>query len=453
MPIPLPNPITQSLQSNTARTLAQHHAPEQVWKLNQVLNAQVIRLSSGETGLRINGQIYSPVSPLGLSPGTTRQLKVTSLGPVLKLAWVGNDSAGEIPVRLVNAPANSMSNSLWASIVAAGPYKLATLMTLMQNPPRVMGQYLPAQTQATFSAVTGMLPRPEDLRSDSQIKTLLASMTLTAQGLPANPATASSSPLATLLQRLQQQLLLQIQHSQSNAPQHNGLASYRADQAMRASLAAALLNLLDEAMLTPTQRTLKAHSTDTYYCQWQWQFPLLEGNRGRLFSLSAREHERQSLLTGKREKFWQLRCACNLAQYGRLAMVIRVHRQQARIHLQCEYEDVARRVLRGKAMLSELLQGHELQLKRLSSSYKPVAKKIKSPGVPQGGAETVDFQEHASLTESLNERMRHAAVCGELPLLENFEFQEQRQDVDIAKQLPDTVYQVLACLFVFLLDH
>jgi hypothetical protein len=453
MPIPLPNPITQSLQSNTARTLAQHHAPEQTWKLNQLLNAQVVRLSTGETGLKINGQIYTPVSPLGLPPGTTRQLKVASLGPVFKLAWVNNDKAAEIPVRLVNAAANSMSNSLWASIVATGPYKLATLLTLMQNPPRVMAQYLPAQTQATFTAVSALLPKPGDLSTDSQIKALLTSLTLNGQPSSVNSATAAASPLATLLQRLQQQLLLQIQNSQNSAPQHKALASYKADQAMRASLATALLNLLDEATLTNTHRYSKTSTSDSYYCQWQWQFPLLEGNRGRLLSLSARRHERRNPLTGKPEKLWQLRCACDLTQYGPLAIIIRVHRQQARIHLQCEQEETARRVQKGEPLLSKLLQEQGMQLKRLNSDYKPVQKKLQSPAVTPDDVGSIDFQEHASLTESLNERLRHAAICGELPVLEDFEFQQQRQQVDISEQLPDSVYQVLACLFVFLLDH
>ena len=312
MPISLSQPISQGIQNTAAQNLQQNQAGTQPWKLNQLLTAQVIRLTSGESALRINGQVYSPVTALPLAPGTSRQLRVASLDPVIKLTLISNDSTRDIPVRLVNPAASGMADSLWASMVSTGPYKLATLLSLLQKPPRVVQQHLPAKTQATFSALTALLPEFNELRKGSQLRNLLNNLTLGGQEFTANHVGAADSPLAKLLQRLHQQLLLQSQNN-NLTQQHQALASYKADQAMRASVATALLNLLEEATVANSNKLLVQYAPDRHFCQWHWQFPVVDGDRSRLFSLRARLHQRQQRRAGKSGQYCRMRCACELA--------------------------------------------------------------------------------------------------------------------------------------------
>lgn len=452
MPIPSANPVAQAIQSSATHTLQQNQAGAQPWKLNQLLTAQVIRMTSGETALRINGQVYSPVTPLSLAPGTSRQLRVASLDPVIQLTLINNDKARDIPVRLVNPAAHGMTESLWASSLSTGPYKLATLLSLLQNPPRIVQQHLSSQAQGAFSGLSALLPQTNDFKKGSQIRNILASLALggTKQGQFQTPD--SASPLAKILQNLQQQLLIQVQNNKTQVQQHQAIASYRTDQAMRASVATALLNLLEEATMSRSHRQLKQYAPDQHFCQWHWQFPMLEGSRGRLFSLRARVHRRPHKSSSRGDSYCRLRCAFELAGCGKLAIVIHLHNREVRIHLLCEESATTRRLLHGKSILKEGLAQMDLRLRRFSCAHQPVEAPVRQSRAQHKAPGGAEFEEHGSLTESLNERMRHAAVCGELPMLEDFEIQQQRQKPDELMEMPDSAHQVLACLFCYLLD-
>lgn len=429
------------------------------WKQNQLLTAQVVKLAAGETALRINGQLYTPVSPLPLTPGITKQLRVVSLDPVIKLTLVDSGAAKDMPLRLLGPTITPMNNSLWAATVSSGPYQLATLLAVFNKPPQVMQQHLPAQIQASLTAIAALLPNTDDLRSAARLRQALTTVSLNGSSTSGRIASGSAGELGSLIQTLHQQLSRSVQENRSQAPGQQLVDPYRGESAMRTSVATTLLTILDDVLGMQGNRTHRQGSQPYLpLMHWSWEFPLVGKKRAQLFSLNAWLRQRKQDKSGKIREIWCLRCACALPEHGELAIVLRLKNREVRIFLLCEHESSKQRLDKLEKTLTQELDQFGLHLRRYSCAVerpdtpgkKPPGKK---PNGPQHQQSDSEFEQQTCLTESIQERLRHAAVAGKLPTLQEFELEDAAGRDRSQEQLPETVYQALSSLFAVLLTE
>ena len=420
---------------------------QQPWLVNQQLTANVLRLGNGEAALRINGNVYTPVGAHDFVPGTTRQLRVKSLDPVIKLTLISDDNGLDVTLQPARVDKFVAGNSLWASSIAASPYKLASLLSYLQNPPAAVARQLPEGAMSAIATFSGWMPNTVGLRSPHLLRTRIKDYLAQSITLPDTPSKSTPVAIASLLSAIKQSLLVQTRSF--NAVDSYALGNFRADPASQHAVLGTLAHLIDEAS---SQTILHKHALLSL---WSFGMPVGIGEQARVFSFIAQRRRHFKRHTEK-GFVWRISCNCELLNSGVLSLTVGISGHQASIRIACQNAETSHKITAYQALLVALLEEHGVTLSRFSCKADAELHKKREAAerilAPNGMEQTADFTHNSQLNSELNSQLQLAAARGELPVLESFSQVGMRGNGNEMEEMPDAIYKILACLFGFLLD-
>ncbi|MCG8413697.1 MAG: hypothetical protein MI746_05700 [Pseudomonadales bacterium] len=431
----------------TARDLANGGVS---WALNQVLNAQAIRLPNGNTALRIDGAIYTPVGGQKFEPGTMRQLQVTALDPVIKLTVI-KEGGGSIDSSLRLLPVATqinLNNSQWASQISSHPNKFASLLSLLHRPPNSISQQLSPQALASMQQIANWLPAVSDLRHNGRLRALFEEFSGISRALSEPNEPVSKSSLSALIGNLKLALQAQLRSIAEPNSQVLSLRPYQGDFASQKAIASTLLMLLDSAIQHHGSMQRRPSAP---WLPWGFSFPYVERDQAQIFSLKARRKEVQGSASQRRE-FWRISCACQFQLLGIVLIQVGLSESKCKIQLKLENGELLPTLNAQTSELSTMLEAMNITLVAMQCSA----------ATEEELRERINWEaEEALLACEVNASMLPGDVAGpiasaledgRLPELREFEMTGSDLSPSEVNSLPETAYNILASVFVLLLS-
>lgn len=417
------------------------------WSLNQVLDAQVIRLTTGDVALRINGQAYTPVGAHAFLPGTQRQLRVDSLDPVVKLSVISKGGEENSGMRLQpSTVVANMSGAAWAATISSSHNKLATLLSVFHRVPDSLARQLSAHTLSSIYTLSGWIPNLHDLREPNRLKGLFRELNQLVglkSGIEASP---NSQGLSRLLAEVRSSLAAQLSGLRNNDEQLGLVRSYSGDRSLQKAHLQAAMFLIDDAIRQHGATQRRSHDP---WIPWQFVLPYRYEGKCRSLRINANSRKRGRKIPTQIE-FWKVTCSGEFPNLGKIEIHIGLSDKKCGLNLHCANPEACQQIQDHKPLLEQQLDELGIRLIRLRSSVKhdfedePVAQEI-----PETAAEwTPDWD----LPDSVSEALELANRENKIPQLSEFELSGCADDENELGQMPEKIYQTLACLFVFFLN-
>lgn len=443
------NTRQNALAPSGVRFAAGYKAPN--WSLNQILDAQVIRLAPGAIALKINGQIFTPVGSHQFLPGTHRQLRVDSLDPTVRLTVIDKHGGAETPVKLTPAAVSAdVRSTAWASSIASSQTKLATLLSVFHRVPESLARQLSAQTLSSIYTLSGWIPNLAEFREPGRLRAVLRDLNQLALLNPNNTAANAGNSLGKLMAAVRNNLATQLRGLHSSDAQLVLARSYSGDKSLQKASLNTAMALIDDAV---HYHNIGQRRVENSWMPWVYTLPYRL--RGKCYTLqihiNARKRRRKN---PTKIEFWNLKCQGEFPLFGLLKIQLGVSDSKCGINLYSPDDTALQNLGIEQAHLETLLSEAKLHLVRFRCNASGTLEDPVLLAEPMecGESKSGDWASVWELPETVSESLNSIHAKQAIPALSGFEISDSSPRTEELKEIPEKVYQALACLFVFLLE-